>query len=119
MEGRKSLVVKPMISNNMNSWCHVDLIDMQTQPDGEFKFILYYQDHLTKFVVLRPLYHKKAEEVVEELIEIFCIFRSPNILQSDNGSEFSNKIVKKIVEMWPGCKLVHGKPPAFPVPRIC
>ena len=108
---RKSLVVKPMISNDMNSRCQVDLIDMQTQPpDGEFKFILNYQDHLPKFVVLRPLYHKTAEEVVEELIEIVYIFGSPHILQSDNGREFSNKIVKKIVEMWPGCKLVHGKP---------
>ena len=64
----------------------------------------------TEFVVLRPLYHKTAEEVAEELIEIFCIFGSPHILQSDNGREFSNKIVKKIVAMGPGCKLVHGKP---------
>ena len=29
----------------MNLRCQVDLIDMQSQPDGEFKFILNYQDH--------------------------------------------------------------------------
>ena len=38
------------------------------------------------------------------------MFGNPHILQSDNGREFSNKVVKKITEIWPGCKLVHGKP---------
>ena len=32
------------------------------------------------------------------------------MLQSDNGREFSNKVVKEVVSMWPECKLVHGKP---------
>ena len=48
---RKSLVVKPIISKHMNSRRQVDLIDMQSQLDGPYKFILNYQDHLTKMVV--------------------------------------------------------------------
>ncbi len=36
-------------------WGQVDLIDMQSEPNGEFKHILNYQDHLTKFVFLKPL----------------------------------------------------------------
>lgn len=32
------------------------------------------------------------------------------ILQSDNGREFANRIIKNLAEMWPGLKLVHGKP---------
>ena len=39
----KSLVEKPIITNTMNSRCQVDLIDLQTQPDGDYKFILNYQ----------------------------------------------------------------------------
>lgn len=46
---------KPIISRELNSRCQVDLVDMQTCKDGEFKFILNYQDHLTKFIQLRPL----------------------------------------------------------------
>ena len=40
---RKSLVVKPIISKAMNSRAQVDLIDMQSQPDGDFKWIMNYQ----------------------------------------------------------------------------
>jgi hypothetical protein len=34
----------------------------------------------------------------------------PFILQSDNGREFANKIIQNLADMWPGMKLVHGKP---------
>ncbi|XP_035218364.1 KRAB-A domain-containing protein 2-like [Stegodyphus dumicola] len=52
---KKGLVSKPLIFKEYNSRCLVDLIDMQCNPDGEFKFILNYQDHLTKFISLRAL----------------------------------------------------------------
>ena len=94
----------------MNSRCQVDLFDLQTQPDGDYKFILNYQDHLTEFVVLRPLKSKRAAEVAYHVLDIFCLFGSPHILQSDNGREFANEIVKELVDMWPECKLAHGKP---------
>lgn len=71
---KKGLVVKPIISNELNSRCQIDLIDMQAQPDGNYKFILVYQDHLTKFVLLRPLTHKRAEEVAYVLLDIFTTF---------------------------------------------
>lgn len=93
---RKGVVVKPMISRDMNSRCQVDLIDLQSQPDGDFKFVFVYQDHLTKFVVLRPLKCKEAETVVSEIISVFLLFGAPCILQSDNGREFRNKIVDKL-----------------------
>ncbi|XP_045138260.1 KRAB-A domain-containing protein 2-like [Portunus trituberculatus] len=88
----------------------VDLIDMQSQQDGEYQFILNYQDHLTKFVCLRPLKTKTAEEVAYHLVDIFCDKGAPHILQSDNGREFCNKLITEVLVLWPGCKLVHGKP---------
>jgi len=66
----------------MNSRCQIDLIDTQAQPDGNYKFILVYQDHLTKF----------AKEVAYVLLDIFTTFGAPVILQSDNGREFTNKV---------------------------
>ncbi|XP_060836383.1 KRAB-A domain-containing protein 2-like [Rhopalosiphum padi] len=68
----------------MNSRCQIDLIDMQAQSDGEYKFILVYQDHLTKYVLLRPLKYKRAEEVAY--------------------------VVTEICAMWPELKIIHGKP---------
>jgi len=51
-----------------------------------------------------------AEEVAYQLMGIFCIFGNPFILQSDNGREFTNKTIQNMPDMWPGMKLVHGKP---------
>ena len=44
------LVVSLIISDQFNSRVHVDLINFESEPDGEFKYIMTYQDHLTKFV---------------------------------------------------------------------
>ena len=51
---KQGLVIHPIISNYMNSWCQVDLTDMQSEPDRDYRFIMNYQDHLTKFTILRP-----------------------------------------------------------------
>ena len=107
---KSGLVVAPILSNHMNSRCQVDLIDMQSEADGDFRFIFNYQDHLTKFTILKPLKTKTAEEVAYNLVDIFCIFGAPFILQSDNGREFANKIIDSLRDIWPGLKLVHGKP---------
>ncbi|XP_008181050.1 KRAB-A domain-containing protein 2-like [Acyrthosiphon pisum] len=107
---KKGLVVRPILSSEINSRCQVDLTDMQAQPDKNFKFILVYQDHLTKFVLLRPLTHKRAENVACVLLDIFTTFGAPSILHSDNGREFVNTIISDLCNMWPELKIVQGKP---------
>ena len=69
-----------------------------------------YQDHLTNFTILLPLKSTTAEEVTCQLMDIFSMFGAPFIQQSDNGREFANKIIQNLACMWPGMKLVHGKP---------
>lgn len=83
---------------------------MQSQADGEYRFIMVYQDHVTKFVQIRTLKTKRAEEVAIPIIDIFCIFCAPMILQSDNGREFVNQIINDLKCMWNNLKIVHGKP---------
>jgi len=51
-----------------------------------------------------------AEEVAYQLMDIFCVFGAPFILQSDNGREFANKIIQNLADMWSGMKPVYGKP---------
>jgi hypothetical protein len=65
----KVFVVNLILHNEMNSRCQVDLIDMQSNPDRDMKFILVYQDHPTKFVLLRSLYIKRADEVAFHLMK--------------------------------------------------
>nr|XP_022909463.1 SCAN domain-containing protein 3-like [Onthophagus taurus] len=107
---KKGIVVKPILSSEFNSRCQVDLIDYQSHPDREYKFVMVYQDHLTKFVILRALKTKRAEEVAYNLLDIFTLIGAPAILQSDNGREFSNQIVSSLKTYWPTLKIVHGKP---------
>lgn len=107
---KKGIVVKPIISNTFNERGQVDLIDFQSTPDGEYKFVLNYQDHMTKFTILKALKKKTAEEVAENLIDIFSLIGAPAILHSDNGGEFVNRIITAVANKWPDLKLVHGKP---------
>ncbi|KRZ47643.1 KRAB-A domain-containing protein 2 [Trichinella nativa] len=106
----KSLFVKPLVSTNLMSRSQVDLINFQTMRDGDFKYIMTYLNHFTKFCILSPLKSKRAEEVASKLLEIFLTFGAPSILQSDNGREFSNAIIAELKTYWPELKLVTGRP---------
>ena len=104
------VIIRPILSSEFNSRSQVDLVDMQSSPQGQFKWIMVYQCHLTKFVILRPLTSKRAVEVAFQLLDIFLLFGAPAILQSDNGSEFTAQVITELRQMWPQLKLVHGKP---------
>jgi hypothetical protein len=56
----KMKLLKPILSKTFNDRGQVDLIDMQSIKDGEFNWILHYQDHLTKFTYLRALKNKST-----------------------------------------------------------
>lgn len=69
-------------------------------------YIINFQDHLTIFLILRPLYTKTAQEVAHILLDTFCTLDAPSVLQPDNGRE-------ELKVMWPELSIVHGKPRHF------
>ncbi|XP_008189564.1 SCAN domain-containing protein 3-like, partial [Acyrthosiphon pisum] len=75
---------------------------------GRNRIVYAVNNHLTKFVILRPLKFKRAE-VAYCLLDIFTLFGAPNILHSDNGREFVNAVITNLCSMWPEVKIVHGK----------
>jgi hypothetical protein len=79
----KGRVVKPIVSNAFNSRGQMDLIDMQSLSYNDYRYIMVYQDHMTKFVVLQPLKSKRETDVAMQILDIFLLFRAPNIIQSD------------------------------------
>lgn len=107
---KSGVVVKPILSDGFNVRGQVDLVDLQSCPDGDFKFLMNYQDHSTKFLHLRPLTSKHARNVAEELSKIFFTFGAPAILRSDNGREFVTAIIHELSSLWENCKIVHGRP---------
>ncbi|CAG2213793.1 unnamed protein product [Mytilus edulis] len=45
-----------------------------------------------------------------QILDIFLLCGAPNILQSDNGAEFTANIISELKNLWPECKSVHEKP---------
>ena len=52
----KGLVVKPIVSKEFDSRGQMDLIDMQSLSYNDHRYIMVYQDHMTKCVVKRTPY---------------------------------------------------------------
>lgn len=107
---RKGIVVCQIVSSDFNHRGQVDLVDLQSTPDRNYKWLLHYQDHATKFSFLRPLTPKRAAEVAMELLKIFLEVGCPHILQSDNGRELTAAIIQELTSLWPTCKIVNGRP---------
>ncbi|CAF0955846.1 unnamed protein product [Adineta ricciae] len=93
-------------SHVMNRLCEYDLIDLQNAHDGDHGFVLVYQDYLTKFTQLRPLKSKSSIELGTTLMDIFCIFGPPLVLQSSADLHVENSSIQQTLEaVWPGIRL--------------
>jgi hypothetical protein len=80
----------PIQTSGFLSRVQIDLIDMSTFADGNFKYILSLKDLGTKFVDLMALSSKSPKAVAFRLVELFAIIGVPSIIQADNGSEFKD-----------------------------
>ena len=92
-------MVQPFLTKEFSSRGQIDVDDTQSLHSGKFKWIMVYQDHLTKFCILRALSSKRASEVVSQLMDIFLMFGTPHVLQSDNVSEFTVAVVKELMNI--------------------
>ncbi|CAH1264333.1 KRBA2 [Branchiostoma lanceolatum] len=107
---KKPAAGRPIIALNYMTRMQMDLIDMTSRPDEDYKWILHMRDHFSKFSWTHPLTSKRASEVAEKLMQTFCLFGSPHILQSDNGKEFVAGVINELTEKWPGLVIIHGRP---------
>jgi hypothetical protein len=76
----------------------IDLLQLPQSMEG-WKFCLICVDVFTGFVMLKPLVDKSASCVARALWDICCTIGLPRILQSDNGTEFSNKICNSLCRL--------------------
>ena len=72
--------------------------DLPKSPEG-YKHLLVIIDVFTGFVILRPVKNKEMETIARKLFKIFCLIGLPKILQSDNGTEFSNGVIRALVKL--------------------
>ncbi|CAF4642428.1 unnamed protein product, partial [Rotaria socialis] len=107
---KSHVIPTAIVSLGFMTRLQMDLIDMRTRPDGEFKWILHCRDHFTKFSWAYALPSKEARYVAENLIQLFFQFGPSHILQSDNGNEFTAQVIKNLKIMWPGLVILNGRP---------
>lgn len=67
---------------------------LSTSPRGN-NYLLVLVDLCTRFCILRPIMDKQSHTIVSTLVQIFCDFGLPRVLQSDNGTEFVNDLMKR------------------------
>ena len=77
-----------------NTWKHIgmDLICDLTESVEGYKHILVNVCYLSKYVVARTLKTKTSEEVVRNLKDIHLVMGLPNIIQHDQGKEFTSGV---------------------------
>ena len=86
---------KTIVKSIDDQW-QVDLCDMQSKSrynDGS-TFILTCIDCFSKFAWAETLKQKTADEIIKAMERIFASGRKPKHLQTDKGSEFTNKKVQ-------------------------
>lgn len=85
---------------------------MEQQPDNNYRFIGHICDHFTKYRVLFGMTTKEPKEVATSLRRFYlAYFGLPKIIQSDNGTEFVDSIIKTVVALWPGkAQIINGSP---------
>ena len=82
-------------------WEHVQVdtsVHLPASADGHTTLLVVI-DVFTGFAILRACTSSTAEEIAKELWDIFCLFGFPKILQSDNGHEFVNDIMRVLVKL--------------------
>jgi transposase InsO family protein len=76
----------------------IDLKEYPLSADGK-TYCLVVIDICSRFVWLRALQDKKAQTVARSLLDILFNFGLPKIIQSDNGTEFVNKVIEEFTRL--------------------
>jgi len=76
----------------------IDLKEMPTSNRGN-RYYLLLIDVATRYVILRPLAAKDMCSVASTLFNVFCDMGFPLTISMDNGAEFVNSVMERIVEI--------------------
>ena len=98
---RRTLVFRPR-----DLW-QIDLLDMQkySKLNRGYRYICVIIDCFSRYVWVKPLKNKTGKAIVKALA-LLLMNERPKLIQADQGTEFFNKNVKRMLEAF-GLKLYH------------
>lgn len=68
-----------------------------------------YQDYDIKIMFLQSTKTKWLQEVALNLLSVFLLIETHNILQNDNDREFVNKVIIELKCLWFNCMILYGR----------
>jgi transposase InsO family protein len=75
--------------------CYLDIVGTLHVTQGSNKYILTFQDDLSKYVVAVPLGQQDAETVARAfVVNIVLKYGTPSILQTDQGANFVSEMFR-------------------------
>jgi transposase InsO family protein len=83
-------------------WDHIQMdsiIGLPISVPGGYTAILVIVDVCTGFIILRPVTDIRAETIAPILWQLFNDFGFPRVIQSDNGSEYTSRVVQEMVRL--------------------
>jgi hypothetical protein len=84
--------------------CAIDIVGPTTETVKGNRYILTFQDDLTKFVVAEPIQAQDADTVAREFVRSIVLkFGAPEVALSDHGSNFLSELFRNT------CKLLRIK----------
>ena len=89
----------PITSKGPGDHFQIDLSTHLPPSSDGYVALLAVIDVYTGFVILRPLKDTTAATIARKLWKIFCLIGWPRILQSDNGPEFVNEILRALIKL--------------------
>jgi hypothetical protein len=78
---------------------HMDILELPLSREG-YRYVLLFVDALSKFPIAFPQKKKDMHTVAANLWNLITIFGPPVILFSDNGTEFLNKAVLELQQLY-------------------
>ena len=88
----------PIVADQPFDHIAIDLAGPFNTSIDKQHWLLIIIDIHSRFVLLRTIIDKSAASVADTLLKVFFDFGFPRIIQSDNGTEFVNHVIKKIIE---------------------
>ena len=93
---RKNVVVKHIDSSIPKERYQADTVQLSKLVMSEdYKYLFTMVDHFTKYCGVVPLKNKTSLTVLRTLRKWITTHNIPMILQTDNGTEFKNKIINR------------------------
>jgi transposase InsO family protein len=84
--------------------CAIDIVGPTTETSKGNRYILTFQDDLTKFVIAEPVQTQDAETLAREFVRnIILKFGAPELILSDQGSNFLSELFRNT------CRLLRIK----------